>query len=121
MVATKTCVSEKFSLKIRFPVETHHGVQENRKLIEPLNCKTGRYLLIKRVYEDNKTQPFALRQGFTSITKKRKSPWQYGTELYKRCNEVERFFPFVLSGFAKFFTRYYLFSFITLTFDTLFM
>ena len=83
-----------------------------------------------RAYEDNETQKIALMQGFIPVVspkKNRKIPWQYDVELYKRRNEVERFF-LLIKRFRKVFTRYdkldiIYFSIVTLAliFDALFM
>lgn len=57
-----------------------------------------------RAYEDNETQALARMQGLIPVVppkKNRKTPWQYDAELYKRRNDVERFF-FALSAFAEF-------------------
>ncbi len=53
------------------------------------------HLLTGRAYEDNKTRTLVQQQGFISILppkKNRKGPWEYDNELYKRRNEVERYF-----------------------------
>ena len=59
-------------------------------------------------YEDDKTRAFAVKQGFVPVVppkKNRKDPWDYDKELYKRRNEVERYF-LRLKRFRKVFTRY---------------
>ena len=61
-----------------------------------------------RAYEDDKTRAFAVKQRFVSVVppkKNRKDPWDYDKELYKRRNEVERYF-LRLKRFRKVFTRY---------------
>ena len=61
-----------------------------------------------RAYEDNKTRSLAEENGFFPVVppkKNRKEPWEYDKELYKRRNEVERFF-LRLKRFRKVFTRY---------------
>ena len=83
-----------------------------------------------RAYEDNETRALALMQGLIPVVppkKNRKTPWQYDAELYKRRNEVERFF-LRIKRFRKVFTRYdkldiIYFSIVTLAliFDALFM
>ena len=83
-----------------------------------------------RVYEDNETQVLLLMQGLIPVVpskKNRKTPWQYDSGLYKRRNEVERFF-LRIKRFRKIFTRYdkldiIYFPIVTLTliFDALFM
>jgi len=50
----------------------------------------------------------AVEQGFIPVVppnSNRKDPWEYDKELYKRRNEVERYF-FRLKRFRKVFTRY---------------
>ena len=61
-----------------------------------------------RAYEDDKTRSLAEEKGFIPVVppkKNRKEPWEYDKELYKRRNEVERFF-LRLKRFRKIFTRY---------------
>lgn len=123
-------MSEKFALKIQLSAGNRHDAPEGRKLIESLSCKSGYYLLMDRAYEDNETQALALMQGLVPVVppkKNRKTPWQYDSELYKRRNEVERFF-LRIKRFRKVFTRYdkldiVYFSTVTLAliFDALFM
>ena len=83
-----------------------------------------------RAYEDDQTRALAEKQGFNVVVppkKNRKQPWVYDKELYKRRNEVERYF-LRLKRFRKVFTRYdkldtIFLSVITLAmiFDVLFM
>ncbi len=61
-----------------------------------------------RAYEDDKTHSLAMENGFIPVVppkKNRKDPWDYDKELYKRRNEVERYF-LRLKRFRKVFTRY---------------
>lgn len=61
-----------------------------------------------RAYEDDKTRSLAEENGFVPVVppkRNRKEPWEYDKELYKRRNEVERFF-LRLKRFRKVFTRY---------------
>lgn len=61
-----------------------------------------------RAYEDNATRQAAIDSGFVPVVppkKNRKQPWDYDKELYKRRNEVERYF-LRLKRFRKVFTRY---------------
>ena len=83
-----------------------------------------------RAYEDNETRALVCAQGLIPVVppkKNRKSPWEYDCKLYKRRNEVERFF-LRIKRFRKVFTRYdkldvIYFSVVTLAliFDALFM
>ena len=48
-----------------------------------------------RAYEDNKTRALAEEHGFNVVVppkKNRKDPWEYDKELYKKRNQVERYF-----------------------------
>lgn len=61
-----------------------------------------------KAYEDNETRKVATEQEFVPIVppkNNRKIPWKYDKELYKRRNEVERYF-LRLKRFRKVFTRY---------------
>ena len=61
-----------------------------------------------RAYEDEKTRALAAKQGFLPVVppkENRREPWDYDRELYKRRNEVERYF-LRLKRFRKVFTRY---------------
>ena len=61
-----------------------------------------------RAYEDNATRQAAMASGFIPVVppkKNRREPWDYDIELYKRRNEVERYF-LRLKRFRKVFTRY---------------
>lgn len=61
-----------------------------------------------RAYEDDKTRTLAVQQGFIPVVppkKNRKKPWDYDKELYKRRNEIERYF-LCLKRFRKVFTCY---------------
>ena len=61
-----------------------------------------------RAYEDDKTRALASDHGFIPVVppkKNRKEPWEYDKKLYKRRNEVERFF-LRLKRFRKVCTRY---------------
>ena len=60
-----------------------------------------------RAYEDDKTRALASDHGFIPVVppkKNRKEPWEYDKKLYKRRNEVERFF-LRLKRFRKVCTR----------------
>lgn len=83
-----------------------------------------------RAYEDNETRALAVKRGLIPVVppkRNRKIPWNYDVGLYKRRNEVERFF-LRIKRFRKVFTRYdkldvIYFSIVTLAliFDALFM
>ena len=66
------------------------------------------YMLMDRAYEGEKTREKVTEKGFIPVVppkKNRKKPWEYDRELYKRRNEIERYF-LRLKRFRKVFTRY---------------
>ena len=65
-------------------------------------------LLMDRAYEDDKTRLTAWGLRFHPVVppkKNRVKPWEYDRELYKRRNEIERFFR-RLKAFGGVCTRY---------------
>ena len=61
-----------------------------------------------KAYEGDKIRCLASSHGLVPVVppkKNRKEPWEYDRELYKRRNEVERYFR-RLKGFRRVFTRY---------------
>ena len=63
---------------------------------------------MNRVYEGDNMRATAKELGYASVVppkKNRIDPWEYDKELYKRRNEVERFFRRI-KRFRRVFTRY---------------
>lgn len=61
-----------------------------------------------RAYEGDETRQKAIESGFIPVVppkSNRRDPWDYDKELYKRRNEIERFF-LRIKRFRKVFTRY---------------
>ena len=61
-----------------------------------------------KAYEGNDTRQKAMEQGFVPVVppkSNRKASWEYDRELYKRRNEIERYF-LRLKRFRRVFTRY---------------
>lgn len=93
----------------RLSAGNKHNAPEGRKLIESFYSEDNYYLIMDRAYEDNKTRELAIKQGYIpqlflqSATKK--EPWDYDKELYKRRNEVERYF-LRIKRFRRVFTRF---------------
>ncbi len=61
-----------------------------------------------RAYEDVETRRAVYRQGFEAVVppkRNRREPWEYDKDLYKRRNEIERYF-LRLQRFRRVFTRY---------------
>ena len=86
-----------------------HDAPKGRDLLE----KIGRAnecvpLLMDRAYEDAKTRALAESLGYAPVVppkKNRREPWEYDRELYKKRNEVERFFR-RCKRFRRICTRY---------------
>ena len=86
-----------------------HDAPEGRRLLNSLG-QTSRpvHLLMDRAYEGNETRQLALDLGFIPVVppmKTRIEPWEYDREMYKRRNEVERFFR-RLKGYRRIFSRF---------------
>ena len=71
-------------------------------------CRIGQSLLMDRAYEGDKMRAIAEKLGYNPVVppkKNRINPWEYDRILYKRRNEVERFFRRI-KRFRRVFTRY---------------
>ena len=71
-----------------------HDAPEGRKLIQTLHGN-GEPLLMDRAYEDEQTRVTAHEHGFEPVVppkRNRREPWDYDKQLYKRRNEIERYF-----------------------------
>lgn len=100
--------SAKFALAFHLSPGNNHDAPEGRIILQNIYSDDGHYLLMDRAYEDNATRQAAIDSGFVPVVppkKNRKQPWDYDKELYKRRNEVERYF-LRLKRFRKVFTRY---------------
>lgn len=100
--------SAKFALAFHLSPGNNHDAPEGRILISNIYSEHDHFLLMDRAYEDDKTRQAAKESGFIPVVppkKNRKEPWNYDTELYKRRNEIERFF-LRIKRFRKVFTRF---------------
>lgn len=71
-------------------------------------CDVEQSLLMDRAYEGDNMRAVATELGYHPVVppkKNRSDPWEYDKELYKRRNEVERFFRRI-KRFRRIFTRY---------------
>lgn len=85
-----------------------HDAPEGRELLNEIICDFGCDILMDKAYEGDETRLKAMEQGFVPVVPpkiNRKNPWKYDKELYKRRNEIERYF-LRLKRFRKVFTRY---------------
>lgn len=81
-------------------------LQKTKNLSSRLIVKPDAICLWICVCEDNETLAITFRRGLLLLFIIRKTPRQYDVKLYKRRNEVERFF-LRIKHFLKIFTRYY--------------
>lgn len=61
-----------------------------------------------RAYQGDETRQLVLMLGYKPVVlplRTRIGPWQYGREMYKRLNEMERLFR-CLKGFRRVFSRF---------------
>jgi transposase len=69
---------------------------EGRKLLQRIgHTETEMHLLMDKAYEGDETRALAVTLGYIPVVppkSNRKEPWEYDKELYKKRNEVERFF-----------------------------
>jgi transposase len=85
-----------------------HDAPEGRKLLDKILCDFGCDIVMDKAYEGDDTRQKAMEQGFVPVVppkSNRKTPWEYDRELYKRRNEIERYF-LRLKRFRRVFTRY---------------
>ena len=72
------------------------------------SCECEQMLLMDRAYEGDNMRATAQELGYKPVVppkKNRTDPWQYDKKLYKRRNEIERFFRRI-KRFRRIFTRY---------------
>jgi transposase len=69
---------------------------QGRKLLKKLgHTKETIALLMDRAYEGDETRALAVSLGYTLVVppkSNRKDSWEYDKEMYKKRNEIERFF-----------------------------
>jgi transposase len=85
-----------------------HDAPEGRELLDEILSEDGCYILMDKAYEGDDTRLKAMEQGFVPVVppkSNRKELWEYDRELYKRRNEIERYF-LRLKRFRRVFTRY---------------
>ena len=86
-----------------------HDAPHGRILMETAGKqKTLTPVVMDKAYEDDLTRYIAQMLKFDPIVPpkpNRKDPWEYGKELYKLRNEVERLFR-LMQGFRRVFCRF---------------
>lgn len=105
MVAADARTAVMFSLSAGQDHDAAHG----RRLLKRLGARRdGLFLVMDRAYEGDETRQLALDLGYTPVvppTVRRRNPWVYDQEVYKRRNEIERLFR-RLKGYRRIFSRY---------------
>jgi transposase len=89
------------------PGNAHDG-HYGQHLITALADIPATHLTMDRAYEGDDTRALVLEQNITPVVppkSNRKEPWKYDREIYKKRNEVERFFC-RLKRFRRIATRY---------------
>ncbi len=89
------------------PGNAHDG-RYGQHLITELADTPATHLTMDRAYEGDETRALVLEQNITPVVppkSNRKNPWKYDKEIYKKRNEVERFFC-RLKRFRRIATRY---------------
>ena len=79
-------------------------------MLRSLNIKRlgSKFVLMDRAYEGDETRRTARDVGLKPVVppkRNRRNPWRYNKKLYKRRNEVERFFRRI-KDFRRIATRY---------------
>ena len=86
-----------------------HDAPEGRLLMETVGKQDEVIpLLMDKAYEDDTTRLVAQMLKFEPVVppkSNRINPWDYDKELYKRRNEVERFFR-LIQGYRRIFCRF---------------
>lgn len=85
-----------------------HDAPAGRDLFDKIYSDDNHYCAMDRAYEGDETRQKAIKRGFIPVVppkSNRKNLWEYDKALYKRRNEIERFF-LRIKRFRKVFTRY---------------
>ena len=101
--------SERFALNFSLSSgSANDSPQGMRLLFFTPPGKQKQYLLMDRAYSGKKMREIASLLGYEPVVPSKRSfkeQWEYDKELYKRRNEIERFFR-RLKAFRRIFTRY---------------
>lgn len=101
--------SDRSAVAFRLSAGNRHDAPEGELLLEETKSpERSAYLLMDRAYEGNRTRAKSIDLGYIPVVPpkaNRKDPWEYDKELYKKRNEIERFF-LRIKRFRRVFTRY---------------
>ena len=101
--------SDRAAVSFSLSSGARHDSPEGMKLLffTPA-CDVVQSFLMDRAYEGNNMRAIAKELGYNPVVppkKNRSDPWEYDKELYRRRNEVKRFFRRI-KRFRRIFTRY---------------
>jgi len=102
---------EKTPITFQLSPGSCHDDPQARELIPTVDdelCSDNVSLLMDKAYEGDEVRSVAVSKGLEPVVppkSNRKEPWEYDRELYKRRNEVERYFR-RLKSYRRVFTRY---------------
>jgi transposase len=86
-----------------------HDAKAGYSLLEKFQrCEQQKYLIMDKAYESDAFRGVVIEKGFIPVVppkSNRKQAWDYDEELYKKRNEIERYF-LRLKRFRRIFTRY---------------
>jgi transposase len=87
-----------------------HDSPEGEKLVGSLERLAEQlFMLMDRAYQGDAMRAKVVENGYIPVVpplSNRKEPWEYDRELYKRRNEIERYFLRLKKRFRRIFTRY---------------
>jgi transposase len=102
-------VNERTAVEFILSEGQQHDAPQGRLLMDTVGkIKSVIPLVMDRAYEDDYTRYIAQTLNFKPVVppkKNRKTPWEYDKELYKKRNEIERFFR-MIKGFRRIFSRF---------------
>ena len=101
--------SDRAAIAFRLSAGNRHDSLEGERLLEETKRPPETvFLIMDRAYEGDRTRAKGVELGYTPVVPpkaNRKEPWPYDVNLYKKRNEIERFF-LRLKRFRRVFTRY---------------
>ena len=101
--------NEKIAAELILSAGQLHDAPQGRILIETVGKQDAVIpLIMDRAFEDDQTRYIAQMLKFEPVVppkSNRTNTWEYDKELYKKRNEVERFFR-MIQGFRRIFCRF---------------
>jgi transposase len=101
--------SDRSVVDFRLSPGNYHDAPQGRQLLSTIRRDDNhRFLIMDKAYEGDNTRNLAICLGYIPIVppkSDRKDPWEYDKQLYKKRNEIERYF-LRIKRFRRIFTRY---------------